>query len=372
MKYNAATKLASIGVIGSGACAPAIEIAPMLPRPSVASMTTSYTQASARRAIDTIADAENASRVVPLTTGEAASAQHMSPINVVASVSAEPSVQALTSHRGRVTVGSVSSYAFGESEPVLTCTVLRACVIELEAAEILVDAPIAGDQARWIITTARAGKGGASTLVVVKPKACDVTTNLVLSTDRRIYDLDLDSPRCSPRDTNPKRAYTRHVRFSYPNEFDSVAIHSPSDSTAPERPRSLSVEAPGSQIASAISPPDSTLNTEYELVREPRGPFGVFGSKRQTFPWQPTRIADDGAHVYVSLPPIARKYPAPVLYALEDDGTRTIVNYVVREAVIITDRVFRRGVLVIPSGNEERTLSFENRAWNRVPPASER
>jgi type IV secretion system protein VirB9 len=256
------------------------------------------------------------------------------------------------------------SYRFGASEPVLTCTVLRACVIELETAETLVDDPIAGDQARWIITTAKTGRGGASTLVVVKPKACDVSTNLVLSTDRRIYDVDLDSPPCSARDTNPKRAYTRHITFTYPNESVGSAI---APASAPIGPAPDASEARDSSAAT-IAPPADSLNTKYRVVTEARGTFRLFRRKHSTFPWRPSAITDDGAHVYVSLPNMARKFASPVLYALEDDGSRTIVNYVVRDTVIVTDRVFRRGVLVIPNGKREETLVFENRAWSSLGP----
>src|SRR5690348_17782571 len=53
--------------------------------------------------------------------------------------------------------------------------------------------------------------------VIVKPKACGVTTNLVLSTDRRIYDLDLDSPSCPARATNPKDRKSTRLNSSHPS-----------------------------------------------------------------------------------------------------------------------------------------------------------
>ena len=108
------------------------------------------------------------------------------------------------------------------------------------------------------------------------------------------------------------------------------------------------------------------------MILAGRGPFRLFGRTRSAFPWRPAAIADDGAHVYVSLPETARRYPSPVLYALEADGSRTIVNYVLRDTVIVTDRVFRRGVLVIPYGKREATLVFENRAWTATPRRNER
>jgi hypothetical protein len=104
-------------------------------------------------------------------------------------------------------------------------------------------------------------------------------------------------------------------------------------------------------------------NARYRVVRARRGPFGLFGHKPLDFPWIPRAIVDDGQRVYVVAPPEARPYGAPVLYALEDDGSRTIVNVAVRGDTLVSDRPFRRGVLVLAAGNREQRLTFENRAW---------
>lgn len=374
MKRSAATTVA-LGAAGAMACASTLDIPPTLAPPVVTSIVASDSRPAPSLAIDTLSTTGSGPRSVSwlFSYGED-SIQYMAPINVIASPASPHFAPTPTPVKRDepVTLGSITSYRFGESEPVLTCTVLRACVIELETVEALVDDPIAGDQARWIITTARTGRGGASTLVIVKPKACDVTTNLVLSTDRRIYDLDLDSPPCSARATNPKRAYTRHIRFSYPNESNGLTGSPTRESTLVEIADSVpkrSAELPGVESANQS---DTVWNTRYRVVRDSRGPFGLLGRKDAAFPWQPTRIADDGAHVYVTLPALARKYPAPVLYALEDDGSRTIVNYNVRDSVIVTDRLLKRGVLVIPSGEEEQTLVFENRAWYEARQSSEK
>ena len=367
MKYKAALGIACVGAVSSG-CAHTLDSQPMLAAPALASMPVRNGWPSAAVVLDTV-PALNGEPSESLGPNPDQRVQQLAAVHVVASRSPEEApTPAHISALEPSTVESIRSYRFGEAEPVLTCTVLRACVIELEREEALVDDPIAGDQARWIITTARTGREGASTLVVVKPKACDVTTNLVLSTDRRIYDVDLDSPRCSPHDTNPKRAYNRHIRFTYPNESSAPALGSTQSEPA-DRASSDVVEPGRSESASLV---DSVLNTRYRVVLEPRGPLGLFGRKRSVFPWRPAAIADDGAHVYVSLPEAARKYPSPVLYALEDDGSRAIVNYVVRDTVIITDRVFRRGVLVIPNGKQEQALVFENRAWSASSRGGER
>lgn len=55
-------------------------------------------------------------------------------------------------------------------------------------------------------------------LVVIKPTACNLTTNLVLSTDRRVYDITLSSPPCAVgRAEGTSLEYARHVSFHYPD-----------------------------------------------------------------------------------------------------------------------------------------------------------
>lgn len=245
-----------------------------------------------------------------------------------------------------VMVGQVTAHPFGHSTPTLTCTPLRACTIQLEAGETLVHEPIAGDVERWRIARAGAGPDGRSSIVVVKPTDCAITTNVVLSTDRRIYDLTLDSPPCRPGTTNPAGQGGRQVRFYYPD--DTLR-----DDTLRREPSAEAVDTVGIRIVE--------LNRNYGLPRNPK------------FPWKPAEVFDDGAHVYIRVPESARHQAAPVLYALEEDGSRTLVNYTLRGDTYVTDRTFRRGLLVLGSGRTEQTLELENRAWGAerlpAPPA---
>lgn len=271
--------------------------------------------------------------------------------------------------RGVVT-GTAAVYAFGRSQPVVTCTVLRACIVELEAGEAVVDEPIAGDQVRWHISASKAGPGGRTTLVVVKPKACDITTNLIVPTDRRIYDLTLDSPQCSGGTRyNPQQAYVRHVRFTYPDDRALAAPARSGDSTTP-----LAARQPDSGASASGTTTATVVNRDYRIVRTRRGLFGLFRLRPIDFPWRPTALSDDGAHLTIELPAAARHQAAPALYALEDDGTRTLMNYAVRwdaagTGRYVTDRVTRRVVLVLRSGAKEQRLEIENRGYTAPRPA---
>jgi type IV secretion system protein VirB9 len=262
-----------------------------------------------------------------------------------------------------VRVGNVLVLPFGHGQPTLTCAVLRVCVLELELGEAVVNDPIAGDHARWIIETARTGAGGQSTLVVVKPTACDITTNLVVSTDRRVYDLTLDARPCAKKSTNPKpdhtQPYTGHVRFYYPDEGEDR------EAGQGERSTAVVTDSVVEHGADSVTAPERALNRDYRIIRHRRGLLGLFRLAPLEFPWMPEAIWDDGVHVTLVLPAVAEHAAAPVLYALEDDGSRTIVNYTLRDGRIITDRTFRRGLLVLRSGAHEQRLAFENRAWGR-------
>jgi hypothetical protein len=140
--------------------------------------------------------------------------------------------------------GSFVTFPYGHSQPTLTCTVLRACVIQLQPGEVVLS-KITGDTERWEIAPAPSGADGQTALVVVKPRDCEITTNLLLATDRRLYDLTLDSPPCKSRSTNPQGPYVRHVRFYYPDAMVDEWLRPAPLRVAAGRPRRYSTMARG-------------------------------------------------------------------------------------------------------------------------------
>lgn len=234
-----------------------------------------------------------------------------------------------------VVTGNFVSFPHGHTQPTLTCTVLRACVIELQAGEIVLSR-IAGDTERWEVTPAPAGQDGRTVLIVVKPRDCDITTNLVLATDRRLYDLTLDSPPCRERSTNPQQSYVRHVRFYYPDE--TVAQWAKPMEATPVR----------------IMPDVLTLNFDYRVRKDKK------------FPWSPSQVFDDGVRVYIKLPKEAKNTEAPVLFVLEEDGGKTLVNYnVVAGDTYVTDRLFGRAALVTGVGGKEQKAVIERKGGSQ-------
>lgn len=208
-------------------------------------------------------------------------------------------------------------YPYGIYQPVLTCTVLRACIVELQAQEALISI-IAGDDQRWLIDHTATGANAETALISVKPIDHNITTNLIISTDRRVYHITLDSPPYATKRNqyNPQRQYTRHIRFYYPTEhkFPPVSVTEESHNSA-----DLSLQA---------------LNHHYTWRAE------------KGFPWSPVAVFDDGERVYIQIPASAYSENQPLL-SIGARGAERVADYVVRDGYFIVDGLFEHARLIV-------------------------
>jgi type IV secretion system protein VirB9 len=253
--------------------------------------------------------------------------------------SADPVVVAMReAERGwsarTVRTGDAVVFPYGRVQPTVTCAPLRACVIELEPGEVVLG-KASGDAERWLIDQTATGVKGKTVLVVVKPTACNLTTNLVLSTDRRVYDLSLVSVACTGAAGGPAAEYTRFVRFYYPDPLLTGA-----DSGAGTR-----------RLRDDESRPER-LRFEYALRAD------------KHVRWAPVAVYDDGVHTYVRFADDMARGPLPVLRELSEGGTPRLINYTVEANAFITDRVIDRAELVM---GDERSRRVE---IVRLPPAN--
>jgi type IV secretion system protein TrbG len=219
----------------------------------------------------------------------------------------------------------VTLVPYGYASATLRCAPLRVCAVELARGEQVLHVAT-GDSERWAVQPAATGAAGATPLLFVKPTACNLTTNLLVTTDRHVYQMLLDSPPCeetADRGYNPHLPYTPLVRFYHPNEFVETW------SRANARAR----EASGSSVPLAGADLEA-LNFSYTWHPERR------------FPWTPSQVFDDGVHCYIHLPSRPKDLEAPVLAVL-DEGKETLINYAVRGDYYVTDRLFRRAVFLL-------------------------
>jgi type IV secretion system protein TrbG len=230
---------------------------------------------------------------------------------------------------------------FGHQVPVLRCAPLRVCLIELEEGELVLNT-VTGDAARWILDRAVAGPRGATAVVVVKPTACNLTTNLAITTNRRIYQLTLDARACrSEAGENPDELFTRLLRFYYPDEVVRTWA------SADEAKRAAAAEESRAVLPLAGGLPLGALHFDYRWTRSGR------------FPWVPVAVFDDRVHTYIRLPgdgAVGRE--APVLFLIDAKGATAVLNYAIRGSFYVADRVFDRAALVIGSGREQQRLEI--------------
>lgn len=215
------------------------------------------------------------------------------------------------------------TYLYGHSQPRVKCSPLHLCEISLEAGEAVRDV-LVGDSVRWQIEAATSGSAvGQRVHLVVKPAEAGLETSMVVTTSRRTYHIALQSGA---------RDYMARVAFSYPDAIrQSIEIAN--------RGREASI-IPGAGV------PAEHLNFD----------FSISGSAR----WKPTRIYTDGAKTYIQFPSHLASGHAPVLF-VQSGGENQIVNYRIKDAMMIVDYLIDTAVLLEGVGNHQQRISIERR-----------
>jgi P-type conjugative transfer protein TrbG len=188
--------------------------------------------------------------------------------------------------------------------------------IALEPGESLTGAgPIAaGDTARWIIGDTESGSGITRRVhVLVKPTRPDIMTNLVITTDRRIYMLELRAG------ANP---YMPAVAWAYP-----------------QPPASQRQAVP----ATPVIPAAAARNYRYALSGD-------------NPPWRPVAVYDDGRRVYVEFPRGIVQGEMPPLFVIDSEGELQIANSRIYQNILIVDRLFGAAELRLGSGDRQQTV----------------
>jgi type IV secretion system protein TrbG len=254
--------------------------------------------------------------------------------------------------------GDVVLAPYGHQVPVVRCAPLRVCLIELEEGELVLNT-VTGDAARWILDRAVAGPRAATTVIVAKPTACNLTTNLVITTDRRIYQITLDARPCrSEEGENPHEPFTRLLRFYYPDEL----VRTWASAEEARRAAAAAEARVAAAEARAVTPLGARGQEGREAVDAGLPLAALHFNYRWTrsgkYPWAPAAVFDDRVHTYIRLPGSGVGQEAPVLFLIDRHGATALLNYTIRGQYYVTDRVFERAALVLGSGKDQRRLEI--------------
>lgn len=169
----------------------------------------------------------------------------------------------------------------------------------LEPGEVLIDIA-AADTARWSVSNTLSGDRA---LLIVKPSAPRLKTNIVLVTDRRAYLIEAVSAA--------GEVYTAQAAWTYP---------------APPAPPSAPEPKP--------EPPPRPVHEDYVLKAPRKGPPL----------WMPEKVWDDGRRTYVQFPEDIAASDMPPLFIRTAEGLE-LVNYRINGRRYEIDRIFTEAEL---------------------------
>lgn len=215
----------------------------------------------------------------------------------------------------------------------------RVTDIALQVGESLISVA-AGDTVRWTVGDTSSGSGEMRRIhILVKPFSAGLRTNLIITTDRRSYHLELESRAA---------AAMAALSWTYPQD-EMLALRRQRDAAEAALPAAGGIAF-------------ERLNFNY----------AISGDRPA---WRPLRAFDDGRQTYIEFNPSLAVGEAPPLFVIGDDGDAQLVNYRVAGRYYIVDRLFgaaelrlggpRQKVVRITrtqSGSERRARRREGRA----------
>lgn len=202
-------------------------------------------------------------------------------------------------------VNAVQVYPYGEGVLYrLFAAPERVTDIALQPGEAIVSVA-AGDTARWTVGDTTSGTGESRRVhILVKPFAAGLSTNLVITTDRRAYHLQLDS--------TPATAMAA-LSWTYPQD-ELIAIRRQQAAAEAARP-----------VAAGLA------------VEQLDFGYAVTGDRPA---WRPLRAFDDGRQTFIEFPASVGVGEAPPLFVIGDRGDAQLVNYRMVGRFYVVDRLF--------------------------------
>ena len=209
----------------------------------------------------------------------------------------EPAAQAF--------VNAVQIYPFSDGAIYQVYTAPGAVTdIALQPGENLV-AVAAGDTVRWVIGDTTSGTGADKrTHILVKPFAPGLATNIIITTDRRSYHLQLAAT---------SRTAMAALSWTYPAD-QLIALRRAAEQAAAAAP-----------VSEGLAVDNLHFN------------YTVSGDQPA---WRPLRAFDDGRQTFIEFPASIAVGEAPPLFIVGPTGEAELVNYRVRGRYYVVDRIF--------------------------------
>lgn len=228
----------------------------------------------------------------------------------------------------------IKTYAYDPygKPPVLACTPLSICTIQLEKGE-KPNGIMLGDNYHWTYSKTFIGSGDNgdfSYAIAIKPKNFNIATDIQIPTNKRLYVIRLVSL---------KGSYTHVMNFYYPRETEQR------DSAKMK----LIGRRTDHDLVISKGPAINLSKVNFNYTLSGDNPV-----------WTPTRVFDDGDKTYIQMPPISERFNLPVLY-IRRNGANELVNYRYRRPYYIIDSLFQEALLVSGRGGNAIKVQIDNK-----------
>lgn len=198
----------------------------------------------------------------------------------------------------------------------------------LEKGEHVV-ARAAGDTERWLVEETSVGEGQwQQVTLLIKPTTAPLVTNLLVTTNRRLYQIELLAHQATDA------SYQSLVAWKYAGPM--VTAGADWDGARAGRGADAATAPPAADIAVGVATDLSELDFEYR----------VRPAARRAPRWTPQQVFHDGAKTYIKFPPHVMQTEAPPLF-VRNGKEDQLVNYRVVGDTYVVDRVVDLAVLKI-------------------------
>jgi len=225
--------------------------------------------------------------------------------------------------------GSVR-FVFGAQQINVICAVLQVCDIELQPGEQVNNLNV-GDP-RFTVEPAISGVGSAEVQhLIVKPLDVGLETSLIVTTNRRTYNIRLRSHRTE---------FMPRVSFIYTE--DAVAKWDAIRTREVKEKQERTIPKTGEYLGD--------LNFGYEVTGN--------------VSWKPVRVYNDGTKTIIQMPTAMSQTEAPTLLVVRKDGglftddETVMVNYRVQGDRYIVDTIFDKAILIAGVGGSQDRVTI--------------
>jgi P-type conjugative transfer protein TrbG len=221
------------------------------------------------------------------------------------------------------------------NQPIINCMPFQETIITLEPGERFTSITSGDPQnLSYMVAVSGSATGVETQQVLVKPASSQMSTNLVIATDKRVYNILIVVGAS-------KNKITRNVAFWYPEEMTANI------NNRIEKQNDIDMNAekmPQLNLAKA--------NFDYKISGDEPS-------------WTPKRVFDDGKRTWIEMPQGADNKNLPTVLIQSDSGQDMKYNQSYYSPYMIIDGIFSQAKLIAGVGGSQVEVDVYNKNYKQ-------